>query len=150
MIEVQGKNIGLINCKDVDMTQEIGEGGIFIWEDSFQNTPYPLIASVILIDFIFNRIEIGKSSVVRVLSSNKKAITYNKFLGYKESKSLDEHNAISLTLQKEIFNKKLPVLSKACSNYTSMNDVFRISGKPDTCNLEKINDFIKQSQNTLV
>lgn len=148
MIEIDNSQIGLINCKDVDYHKEIGEGGIFIWDPEYINTPFPMIASVILIDFIFNRIEIGNKSFVQVLGSNKKAINYNKFIGYRSAGSGSSENVVILELDKVIFNTKLPVLSKACSNYMNATAEFCITGTPSELNLEKINQFIKSHQNS--
>lgn len=149
MIEVNGKGIGLINCKDVDIKKELGEGGIFIWDKDYLNTPYPLIASVILIDFIFNRIEIGNSSIVQVLPSNKKAIEYNQFLGYKRVEHFSSDKVIVMELKKSTFNTKLVNLIKVCCHYTLSTPEFKIEGVPSNLNLDKINQFILSHQNIL-
>ncbi len=149
MIEIDNQQVGLINCKDVDAEKELGEGGIFIWNSSFINTPYPLVASVTLIDFIFNQIKIGTSSFVHVLASNKKAIEYNKFLGYKVNESRSSADVTVLELEKDTFNQKLPVLSKACSNFTNSNSEFKITGTPSRLNLDVINELIQAHQKNL-
>ena len=67
LIIINDTPIGVINCKDVNINEEYGEGGIFIWDDDFLNTPYPIFASLILLDFIFNELKIGDKSFIRIL-----------------------------------------------------------------------------------
>lgn len=147
LIEVNDKYIGLINCKDVNVIDEIGEGGIFIWDEQYLNSPYSLTASVLLIDFIFNIIEIGQTSIINVLPNNEKAIKYNQFLGYNISE-VNPDKSIRLELTKERFNQKLPSLKKSCMSYMENYDGFAISGFPSEINLPKINDFLVAHQNT--
>lgn len=142
MIEVQEKQIGLINCKDVDLKKEVGEGGIFIWDPDYIGTPYPLLASVLLIDFLFNILKIGKTSVINILPTNVKAINYNKFLGYKVTGN-NPDKSVRLTLTKEDFNEKLPKLIKACHNFSDDRSDFHMTGVESEINHPKINELLR-------
>jgi UDP-4-amino-4,6-dideoxy-N-acetyl-beta-L-altrosamine N-acetyltransferase len=81
VIEVDDKFIGLINGAQIDWgNRETGSGGIFIWELNYWETAVPVSASLLLTDtsvlFGLDR------SYVKILAENKKAIAFNKQLGY--------------------------------------------------------------------
>jgi RimJ/RimL family protein N-acetyltransferase len=81
VIEVDDKFIGLINGAQIDWEKgETGSGGIFIWELNYWETAVPVSASLLLTDtsvlFGLDR------SYVKILAENKKAIAFNKQLGY--------------------------------------------------------------------
>jgi UDP-4-amino-4,6-dideoxy-N-acetyl-beta-L-altrosamine N-acetyltransferase len=81
IIEYKEEKIGLISGAQIDWEKmETGNGGIFIWEQEYWNTPVPLSASILLTDLSF---ALGfKCTYVRVLRDNPKAISFNKQLGY--------------------------------------------------------------------
>lgn len=73
--------LGLINGRNIDHKKKTSEGGIFIWDkDSSYETS--ILASIILNDwnFFFNDFNLNYA---QVLKSNRQAISYNKFMGYK-------------------------------------------------------------------
>ena len=43
IIEFEGKEIGLINVKDIHYSEKVGEGGIFIYDDNYLNSDICLI-----------------------------------------------------------------------------------------------------------
>ncbi len=75
--------MGLINGKNIDHQNKTSEGGIFIWHED-ANYEVTILASIILNDwnFSFNNFNFN---FAEVLKSNKKAIAYNEFMGYKIS-----------------------------------------------------------------
>lgn len=84
LINVDGKDIGLINVKDVDYEKGTGEPGIFIWDDEYLNSTYSFCASFNFNDFCFETIGL-KEFICHVLRDNKRAIQFNKAFGYKIS-----------------------------------------------------------------
>ena len=81
-INVEGKDIGLINIKDVDFQEKTGETGIFIWDDEYLNSDYAIRAVLCIHDFAFQELSLNKL-LGHTLSNNKRAIRLNSFLGYK-------------------------------------------------------------------
>jgi len=142
LILVDNKPIGVINCKNVNIKEEYGEGGIFIAVKDFLNTPYPLIASVILLDFIFNYLKIGNKSFVRILSHNKKAILYNNKLGYTLLPGQEKINNQWYVLIREDFNSKADKIKKAIKLYTESDEVINVEGEITENNLDKINNYL--------
>lgn len=73
--------IGLINGKNIDFENRSSEGGIFVWNED-RNYETSITASIILNDWNFF-INNFKKNYAQVLKSNKQAIAYNEFMGYK-------------------------------------------------------------------
>lgn len=76
--------IGLINGKNIDFINKTSEGGIFVWNEN-RNYDTAITASIILNDWNFS-INGFEKNFAQVLKSNKQAIAYNEFMGYKLSK----------------------------------------------------------------
>ncbi|MCW8897733.1 MAG: GNAT family N-acetyltransferase [Flavobacteriales bacterium] len=142
LIIINDTPIGVINCKDVNINEEYGEGGIFIWDDDFLNTPYPIFASLILLDFIFNELKIGDKSFIRILPENSKAIKYNKMLGYVLIPGQEKAKNQWYILTKESYNKNAQKLRLAAKNYTETDGSFTIIGEKSEVNLDKINTLL--------
>jgi UDP-4-amino-4,6-dideoxy-N-acetyl-beta-L-altrosamine N-acetyltransferase len=106
LIEVAGKLIGMINGSEIDWEKrETGNGGIFIWEESFWKTAEPLHASILLTDIsLFLGLE---RTFVRILSDNKQAIAFNRQLGYEVLPHQAEIKNQRYVLQKEQYLKKM-------------------------------------------
>lgn len=100
IIEVDGKEVGLINLRDIDYENRICEPGVFIWDDDYLNTDIPIRASLCNSDFGFY--ELGMEMFRgHVLKDNKRAIRFNSFLGYEKSSGQDD-----LELQEWVLKKK--------------------------------------------
>lgn len=88
IVEYKTKEIGLINVKDIDYAEGIGEGGIFIADEKFQNTDIAYRAHILLFDYVFE--ELGLSAIIsEILESNQRAIRFAEFLGSKQTMSTD-------------------------------------------------------------
>lgn len=85
IIEVDGKKIGLINCKDTEPNTRIAEGGIFLWDKEYWGTPIPGFAALTMLECVFEIFRSGDASVVTVAKSNARALSFNKRLGYEIS-----------------------------------------------------------------
>lgn len=88
IIEAEGKEIGLINIRDIDYEIGNGEPGIFIWDDDFLNSTYSFRSVLNLTDFCFETLGL-KELVIHVLKDNKRAIQFNKAYGYEISQNQD-------------------------------------------------------------
>jgi RimJ/RimL family protein N-acetyltransferase len=81
VIYYEGEPIGVSHTKNVDLETRSGEGGMMIWSPSHQNTDVPFRAALAGNDWVFD--DLGLETLhVRVLASNKRAIRYNRALGY--------------------------------------------------------------------
>lgn len=142
LIIIGEKPIGVINCKDVNIKDEYGEGGIFIWDQHFINTSYSIISSLILLDFIFNQLEIGDKSFIRILENNQKAINYNSKFGYTLIPGQDKNKSKWYVLTKESYNKRAKNLRLAAKLFTETDGELQIEGVKSELNLDVINAFL--------
>lgn len=107
IIEVDDKEIGLINIKDVDWDKLEGEPGIFIWDDDYLDTDAPMRASFCFGMFIWDVLKLERQ-VIHVLRDNKRAIKHNLFWGYELLPNQENvvNQAYVLTREKMEKNKK--------------------------------------------
>lgn len=73
--------IGLIQIKDVDAATATGEAGIFIGEPSYLEMPQPMLAILFMMELAFFGLHLKKLKA-KIKSGNKRAISFNKKLGY--------------------------------------------------------------------
>lgn len=111
IIEYEGKEIGLINIRDVDYDLKTGEPGIFIWDDEYLNTEVPMRASFCLGDFVWDTLKLD-SQHIHVLKSNKRAINVNKFFGYQLKSGQDNVENQEYILTRERMMELLPKTEK--------------------------------------
>lgn len=77
----QGKFIGMSNLRDIDEEECSAEGGMMIWDEEYQNSLVPFRAALVGTDLAFW--EYGfQVMTARVLATNKRALRFNKALGY--------------------------------------------------------------------
>lgn len=81
IIEYEGKEIGLINIRDIDYDKMEGEGGIFIYDDEYLNSTVGFQTSLCLHDFAFDDLKLDRI-IIHVMRDNKRAIRYNKMEGF--------------------------------------------------------------------
>lgn len=142
LINYQNNNIGVINCKDVNLIDRYGEGGIFIWNKEALNTFVPSLATIILLNLIFNVLEITDVSFIQILKTNKRAISYNKKLGYFLAPHQEGINNQLYGLTIDRFNKLFPKLNKGAMIVTGISDNLIIKGTKSNLNLEQINQLL--------
>jgi len=82
IIEYQGRDIGLINIKDISYEKKCGEPGIFVWDQDALNTGISFLAVFCLDDFCMETLGL-ETVYCHILSDNKRAIRFNKYLGYR-------------------------------------------------------------------
>ena len=105
IIDYRGSEIGLTNVKDIDYTEKTGEGGIFIYEDSFLNSDIPFRVIFALNDFCFDEKK-KKKMIAHIMSDNKRAIDFNRVLGYKKDAASPELGKMVYILTKEDYLKQ--------------------------------------------
>lgn len=100
IVEYEGRDVGCINIKDVDFEEGVGEPGIFFWDDDVIGTDVPTRASFCLGHLAWNILGL-KKEVIHVLKDNKRAIRYNKLIGFKLSPSQSDDNMLEMVLTRE-------------------------------------------------
>lgn len=79
IVVFRDEEIGLINIKNI--CNGSGEGGIFIWNDTFLNSDISYRAHLVLFDAVFNR-GLLTEITSHVLSDNLRAQRFTRFLGF--------------------------------------------------------------------
>jgi UDP-4-amino-4,6-dideoxy-N-acetyl-beta-L-altrosamine N-acetyltransferase len=81
IIEYKGEQIGLIYGAEINWEKkETGNGGIFIWNEKYIDTPATLAASFLLTEISFL---LGmERTYIKVLPENERAIHFNRDQGY--------------------------------------------------------------------
>lgn len=104
IIVYKGKEVGLINVKDVDYEKAVGEGGIFIFDEKLQNTDLAYRAHILLFDYIFDKVGIN-GIISEIQSTNQRAIRFATFLGCEITKETPECLFFLLTKENYLKNK---------------------------------------------
>ena len=106
LIEYEEKEIGLINVRDINSIEKVGEGGIFIFDDNCLNSDISFRASLCLNDFGFETLLLKKMKA-HILRNNKRAIQFNKLMGYKLAENQDGNlNQLYYLIEEEYNIKK--------------------------------------------
>lgn len=85
LIQSDDKALGVVNLKDIDLEAKTAEAGIFIGETEYLNTLTPILATVAIMEFAFEELEL-KALKAKIARDNEKAILFNKRLGYVKAK----------------------------------------------------------------
>lgn len=102
IIIIKGKEIGLVNLKNVDYERKCAEPGIFIYEDTYLNSDNGIRAALLNTDFAFENLNLD-FLYGHVLKDNKRAIRFNSIFGYELSSGQDNVPNQLYTLKKEIY-----------------------------------------------
>lgn len=106
IIEFEGKDVGCINLKNVDYEKKEGEPGIFIYNKDYIGTDVPTRASLCLGYLAWDLLHLERE-YIHVLSDNKRAIRYNKLLGFKLADSQERTYSQLYILTREDADKSI-------------------------------------------
>ena len=144
IIIYEGKKIGVINCKDTAPNTRIAEGGIFIWEQSFWGTPIPVFASLTMLEAVFEIFQTGETSVVTVLKNNKRALEFNKLLGYEVTGENESGDCFKLSLTKEKFIRHAVKLKRAGKIFSGGKHLLKVFAEPGPLHTAELNAVLSK------
>lgn len=110
LIIVDGEPIGLTEIKNIDWDRREGETGIFIAKDEYKKDLVSFEASYLIGKHFFETLNLRKAKI-EILESNKRALRYNKALGFKEVGKREEtidgeiYKVILLEISQNEYNK---------------------------------------------
>jgi RimJ/RimL family protein N-acetyltransferase len=142
LIEHAGKKIGLINCKDAAPNSRLAEGGIFIWEKEYWGTLYPSLASLTMLQAVFEIFMSGEESVATVSCNNAIALKFNKMLGYEIKSKTSDGQFYKLHLTKQRYVSHCKKLIKAAEIYHNGNTDFKMYATAGDLLIDEINSYI--------
>lgn len=79
---------GLIDLKRINLDTKSAEAGLFIGEKQFMGTGIALGASVLLLDFAFDELQL-EVVTAKVHKENREAIGYNQLIGFQKKEAMD-------------------------------------------------------------
>jgi len=111
IITCDGKDIGLVNLKNIDYERKCAEPGIFIYEDEYLNGDTGIRAAVLNTDFAFETLNL-KYLYGHVLKTNKRAVRFNSLFGYSKATGQEDVLNQLYTVDKETYLQKRETLKK--------------------------------------
>ena len=146
IIEANNQKIGLINYKDPAPNTKTAEGGIFIWEQDYWGTPIPVFASLTLLECMYEVLNLGDNSMVTVAKNNKRALTFNKMLGYEIYEEYKNELFYKLILTKGRYFSKTSKLKKAAAIYSKGNTKIKITATPSDLLSDDLNKYLTNNK----
>lgn len=112
IIHYEGKDIGLINAKNINWEKQQFESGIFIYDVSFYQTFVPAIVSLLITD-VFFRLFGWETIYAHILKNNERAKSFNVMLGYEKCENQENIENQLYLLKREVFENKTEKLRKS-------------------------------------
>lgn len=145
IIEADNQKIGLLNYKDPAPNTKTAEGGIFIWEQDYWGTPIPVLASLTMLECMYEVLNLSDNSMVTVAKNNKRALTFNKMLGYEIFDTYKNDLFYKLILTKERYFEKTSKLKKAAELYCKGNTQIKIIASDSDLLSTDLNSYIRRT-----
>lgn len=141
LICVDGQPIGLISDKNSDWNQLISEAGLFIWEEKYLKTLIPSYATLCLLELGYEVLSWNKT-VIKVLASNKEALTYNKQIGFKITEQ--NKDVVDMVLDRKSYFEKARKMIVSLTK-SQEEKILKVSVKnTDTFFIDKVTGIISK------
>lgn len=144
LIEYKGRDIGVINTKNINLDEMYGEGGIFIWEKASENEFAGVLASLCFLNAVFFILKIFNKSFIQVLRTNGKATAFNRSLGYVLVPGQPKNKNPYYILTREDYESKTRLLRKTAAKMTNDQELPRVEGRISDKNLPEINRILEE------
>ncbi|MFM7758901.1 MAG: GNAT family N-acetyltransferase [Crocinitomicaceae bacterium] len=142
LILYKDMKVGLIHAKDYNLEKGFGEGGIFIGDKSYEDSYAAVFASLGLLNFVFYLLPHITKSRIRVLKTNKRAIQYNKLIGYEEISGAKNTHDQLFELSRERYLTHGLKLNKVASLYCEGSNLMELNGTSSELNMREINSLL--------
>lgn len=111
IIEYEGREVGMINIKDIDYEKKTGEPGMFLYDEELWNSDVAMRASFCFGEFVWDTLCL-ESMYIHVLASNKRALEYNKLCGYEIVSGFEQEENLMLALSRDKARNPSPKLAR--------------------------------------
>lgn len=88
------------------ISADASEGGMFIWDDAYIDSGFPVVLSTLLTDINFYFLK-NEFSYIKILRDNFKVITYNQNFGYKLMEGEENNFNQKYSLTKDDYELKV-------------------------------------------
>lgn len=106
IINLNGESVGLCELKKINSTNRTAEGGIFVYDERFRNSPHCVAVAVFVSEYGFGQLGLVRI-YAQILDNNLRAIRFNKMLGYEFLESGEEGKSVYFLTE--------PAFQKACA-----------------------------------
>ena len=89
IIQQDEKQVGVVNLKDIDYDLRTAEAGIFIGRQDYLNSMLPVLATISIMEFAFDVLELVTLKA-KIGQQNNKVILFNESIGYRKNRQQDE------------------------------------------------------------
>jgi UDP-4-amino-4,6-dideoxy-N-acetyl-beta-L-altrosamine N-acetyltransferase len=145
IIEFHNRKVGLINSKNYNPELGFSEGGIFIWDKNYIDSFVAIYSTLCFLNFIFYYLKISKKSMARILKNNKRAIQYNKQIGYKLLPNQEDVVNQLYELSEEDYILMGGKLNRAAELLNKGNETLKYTGIICDENLEEVNVLLSKT-----
>lgn len=129
IIEYKNEKIGLLNGKNIDWRKRTMEAGVFFANEKYISTEVPILT--VLIFGELGIMTFGLTPYAHILKTNKRAIRYNKFIGFKLCEGQDDVENQLYVMTKESYLKKSKLLRFAFTKMMGNNEILLSFEKHD-------------------
>lgn len=129
VMQYKGKKIGLCNAKNIDWEKGIMEGGVFIWDKEYRNSPIPVIGFIAMAEL--GMIKMNLKVHAHILRDNLRAIKFNKTMGFKLCEGQENVENQLYELTKESYLEKAAKLRKLYYSFEDKSKTEIIIEKKD-------------------
>lgn len=116
IVEYDGKEIGLINVKNVDYEECNGESGVFIYDDAYLNSDVAYRAHLVMFDYMYEELNL-KYTYSHMLNDNSRALRFAQYLGSEIVKADESSTYCELYADKYLNNKNRLHFLKRWNHY---------------------------------
>lgn len=102
IISHNNRRAGVVNLKNVNYAARQAEAGIFIGEPEFLNTPVPVAATLVIMEFAFETLELHTLKA-KIGDANDLAIRFNRSIGYSRDEGPGDDGFHYYSVSKEAF-----------------------------------------------
>jgi len=110
VMHYKGKAIGLCNVKNINWDAKTMEAGVFIWDREHRGSPIPVVGFLIMAELVI--VKMNLTARAHILKTNKRAINFNKSLGFVLAEGQEEVENQLYRLNKESYLKKADKLRR--------------------------------------
>lgn len=142
LIVADGSKVGMIHYKDPAPGTDTAEGGILIWDQHYWGTPIPVLASLTLLECMYEVLGLEDKSTVTVAKNNRRALSFNKMLGYEINPDYKNEHFYKLVLSKKRYFEKAHKLKKAAGLYGRGHEKMKITAAPGELLSDDLNKYL--------
>lgn len=140
LVEYKGRPTGVISTFDIDWQAKTAHAGIFMWDVKVLDTHIPVFAVLAMLDLNFHIFGLHQM-FIKVKYTNKKAIAYNKGLGYQLLPDQEGKEFQFYSLTSEQYFKKTEHIRRVAQKLSNTQTIVELFSETESLILDKIKNL---------